>query len=862
MSLREYRRKRDFRKTAEPSGSASRRKSGHSFVVQKHDATRLHYDFRLEVDGVLKSWAVPKGPSLDPTVKALAVQVEDHPLDYAGFEGIIPAGQYGGGTVMVWDRGEWEPLEDVHKGLKEGSLKFELHGTKLKGSWALVRMKDKGGNGGKPNWLLIKHNDKEAKPKTKYDITTAKPNSVLTKRSLEEIADDADRVWSSKTKQPRARSYSRKRVKAVSPQASKVSGAKKAKLPSEFMPQLATAVDDAPEGDDWLHEVKFDGYRLLCFVDGDSVRLMTRRGNDWTERFPDVADAVRQLQLADSLLDGELVAVDAHGKSQFQRLQNFLRDGRTEKLTYYVFDAPFFSGYDLRKTPLVERKAVLSEFLSQTLPDNTGIIRYSDHVEGNGPEVLKQCCEHGLEGIVAKRRDSLYESRRTRNWLKAKCQARQEFVIGGFTKPQGGRSHFGALLVGYREGDRWIYCGRVGTGFNDKTLSDLHRRFRQMTRATTPFDNAPKGAAARGVTWVEPRLVAEVRFSEWTDDGLLRHPAYLGLREDKAATDVVKEKPRHIEPPSPSASERKKRGQAMSPTVAGIAISNPDRVVYPEDGITKLQIAEYYAAAADWILPHIVDRPLTLLRCPGGSGGKCFVQRHWKESLPDDVDQAVISEESGEEPHVVIRDLRGLISLVQMNVLEFHPWGAKVDRIERPDRMVFDLDPGPGVKWEAMRECARELRDLLSRAELESFLRTSGGKGLHLVVPINRRSDWDEVGEFARQVALHFVERSPAKYVANMRKDLRKGRIYIDYVRNRRTATAIASFSTRARAGAPVATPLEWKELDAVESADQFHVGNIMQRLKMVKATVWRDFFTIKQSLTSKSWKAIGKPKA
>jgi bifunctional non-homologous end joining protein LigD len=875
MSLREYQRKRNFNRTAEPQGDQPARTTGRRFVVQKHAARRLHYDFRLELDGVLKSWAVPKGPSLDPQVKSLAVQVEDHPLDYAGFEGIIPKGEYGGGTVMVWDHGEWEPEGNAKADLAKGRLKFALHGERLTGTWSLVRMKDRGDSDDGKNWLLIKSSDAAAEPGSEDRLTAEHSTSVVTGRSLDAIAADADSVWQSDRESNkssgasgRKRSASSKQSKQAKPSKSSapaavdpslLTGARKAKLPQTFAPHLATPANRIPDSDQWLHELKFDGYRLLAVVEGDTVRLLTRRGNDWTDRFGAVASSLKDLGLQSSLLDGELVALDADGVSDFQRLQNWMKTGRQEQLVYYVFDVPFFEGYDLQHSPLIERKQLLAAFLLSGNPGNDGTIRYSDHIRGQGPEVLQHSCRHALEGVISKRADSRYENRRSRSWLKSKCQGRQEFVIGGFTRPQGSRTDFGALLVGYREDSQWVYSGRVGTGFTQQSLEDLGRRLRKLKQDKPPFRNPPTGAQARGVTWTKPKLVAEIEFTEWTQDGVLRHPSFQGLREDKAPEEVVREDrlaaaAKNGEKALSSAPRKTAQGRPnvkqTSNSVAGVSLSNPERVLYPDQGVTKRELAEFYEAIADWILPHIVDRPLTLVRCPQGRASKCFYQKHWKETLPDAVDSILIREKEAKEPYVVIHDLSGLIALVQVSVLELHPWGSRIDRLERPDLMVFDLDPGEGVTWNDLQHAAVDVRDVLAEAGLESFVRTSGGKGLHVVVPITRRSSWDEVGQFCEQIAKGMAGRSPQQYVANMRKNLRKGRIFIDYLRNRRGATSIASYSTRARAGAPVATPLDWDELTETTSADQWTVRNLPERLEALSSFPWDGFESTRQSLT------------
>lgn len=638
MSLKEYKRKRDFRKTPEPAGGHAKAVPGLQFVIQKHAASRLHYDFRLEHDGTLKSWAVPKGPSLDPSVKSLAVQVEDHPLEYATFEGVIPQGEYGGGTVMVWDHGTWDPEVDAEKGLKQGKLKFSLNGEKLHGSWALVRMHGPAGDDGK-NWLLIKHRDEEAKPLAKLDILKREPRSVISGRDMGQIAADADAVWSSNGKETRAtkakavkkpnaktraakrstKSSRNGRSPITAKDLAKVRGARRAAFPQDFKPQLATLASRVPGGDNWLHELKFDGYRILAIVQKGKIQLVTRRGNDWTARFQPIADALAEPPLKNAILDGEVVSLDAHGVSNFQQLQNLMKSGDKESLVYYVFDVPYFEGYDLTETPLVDRKEVLARLLLSTNPKNDGPIRYSDHIVGAGEKVLQQACRGAMEGIVAKRADSSYHQYRSPDWLKIKCLKQQEFVIGGCTKPEGARVGFGALLVGYYDNGELIYAGKVGTGFTSQSLRELTAELKKRQIDKSPFKNAPTGYKRRGVTWVKPELVGEIEFSEWTSDARLRQPAFQGLREDKPAKEVVREMPKSPEKikagvrsqvsrirtpthgtrhPTPktqhktSTSQPTAAGAKSEATVAGVRLTHPDRVLYPEDGITKLALAE------------------------------------------------------------------------------------------------------------------------------------------------------------------------------------------------------------------------------------------------------------------------------
>jgi bifunctional non-homologous end joining protein LigD len=620
-------------------------------------------------------------------------------------------------------------------------------------------------------------------------------------------------------------------------------------------PQLATLAAAAPAGEDWLHELKYDGYRILARIEGGQIDLFTRRGNNWTARFPAAAAAIADLGLNSGYLDGEIVALNERGGTDFQRLQNWLKEGADGSLIYYAFDVPYLNGYDLTASPLIERKELLQSILAEHDPKNSGLIRYSEHIHGDGAKVLDYACQSGMEGIVSKRADSPYVPRRTSSWLKIKCQQRQEFVIGGYTHPAGSRHGFGSLLVGYYRGGDLIYAGRVGTGFTQQSLAELSQRLKNLETDRPAFVNPPRRALKQRAEWVRPELVAEVTFGEWTSDGILRHPSFQGLREDKSPREIVREPPSAV--PANSGPNHAIRSAAMSAKngasqVAGVTLSNPDRVLYPEQELTKLDLARYYESIADWILPHLVDRPLTMVRCPTGRTGQCFYQKHLTETMPKALRGVSIKEKTVTRKYVVIDDLAGLVTLVQRGVLELHPWGSRADDLEHPDRLVIDLDPGAGVEWKAVIEAARRVRDYLAALGLTSFVRTTGGKGLHVVAPLVPRATWDEHKQFAESIARALAAQWPDKYLATMSKAHRRGKVFVDYLRNQRGATAIVSYSTRAREGVPVATPLKWEELTARLKPERFTVATIPKRLAKLAADPWEGFFELRQSLTAK----------
>lgn len=809
--------------------------------MQKHKARRLHYDFRLELGGVLKSWAVPKGPSTDPQDRRLAVQVEDHPLDYADFEGTIPAGEYGAGSVLVWDRGTWEPEgeEDPARALEKGVLKFSLHGQKLEGSWVLARM----GRGEEPNWLLIKHQDPSAAADEDQPVVERLPRSVKSRRTIEEVSQRAGDTFS--------HGIRLSQLKGVKPGSS---------FPVEVRPELALLARTPPAGDDWLHELKYDGYRILALKQGKSVRLVSRNGKDWTARFAPVAKALQDLP-GEAVVDGEVVVLDPQGRSSFQALQQSLKGKPSGPLVYFAFDLLWFQGHDLRGVALAERKEVLRHLLTTSFREADGMVRFSDHQSGKGGEFFRQACQAGVEGMVSKRAGSKYIGRRTRDWLKLKCGRKQEFVVGGFTPPQGSRTGFGALLLGYYDAERKLcYAGRVGTGFDEALLRDLHRQMLDLEVAACPFARQPPRSEVRKATWVKPQLVAEVVFTEWTDDGRLRQPSFQGLREDKAAKDVRREEAGESGPAERPERQTPKRRTSNPPRsayeVAGMVISHPDRTVFPDAGVTKGEVAQYYFDIAAWMLPHVANRPLSVVRCPEGREKPCFYQKHLAAGMPDAVGSVRVPNE--DERYLTVDSPEGLVALAQFGVLEIHPWLARNDRLDRPDSMVFDLDPGEGVPWEEVLGASFLLRDLLRGFDLESFPKLTGGKGLHVVVPLARRLGFEVVKPVTKAIAERMVDQNPGRFLTSATKAKRKGKIYVDYLRNGQGATAVAAFSLRARPGAPVAVPVSWDEVRPGLKPDAFTLQNVRQRLGKQKADPWAGFSGLAQTLAKGVLRELG----
>ncbi|PST18600.1 DNA ligase D [Mesorhizobium plurifarium] len=849
--LSEYNRRRDFTRTSEPKGAVARRSGERMrFLVQKHAATRLHYDFRLEWEGVLKSWAVTRGPSLNPEDKRLAVRTEDHPLAYGDFEGTIPKGEYGGGTVMLWDTGWWEPEDDPSKALKKGKLSFKLHGSRMKGGWALVRMRPREGEK-RENWLLVKETD-EIASEDGESLINENVTSIATGRTMDEIAEGRGekraRVWhSNKSTSANLKAGAiAENGNARKPATRKPSG----KLPAFKAPQLATLVTRAPAGDAWLNEAKFDGYRLVCAVGGGAVRCYTRNGLDWTEKFPAIAAALAELDCRSALIDGEVVALSESGSS-FSALQKALRTGASTRL--YAFDLLELDGKDLSRKPLVERKERL-EALLETL-GTTSTIQFSEHVRGNGEHVLSAVCKAGQEGIIAKESNAPYRSGRTRSWLKVKCTKRQEFVIGGYTRSTKKGRAFASLLVGTFEGGKLIYRGGVGTGFSEKTMEELAAAFAKRRRDRSPFDSVPR-ERMRNTVWLKPDLVAEVDFAEFTADGHVRHGSFEGLREDKEAKAVKLETPKSAEAEAakgrPSVKTRKASAAQEDADVLGIRISHPDRILFAGQGITKIDLARYYAVVAEKMLPFAADHPVSLVRCPQGGDRHCFFQKHASDGFPEAIREVPITESSGNtEDYMYIHDAEGLVAAVQMGTLEFHIWGARTDRLEKPDRLVFDLDPDPSVDFATVKEAAVKLRDALAGIGLKTVPMVTGGKGVHVIVPLRPHADWEQAKGFAKALARSFAERDPDHFVATMSKAKRKGKIFIDWLRNDRGATAIAPYSTRARSGGPVATPVSWEELENLEAANGFRIPDILERIE-AGTDPWHEVGKVSQSLTKK----------
>ena len=801
--LERYREMRDFGITPEPRGKkTSARSKALRYYIQRHDATRLHYDFRLELEGVLKSWAVPKGPSFDPADKRLAMQTEDHPLEYGEFEGVIPEKQYGAGDVLLWDKGIWVPEDkDPLAALGKGRLHFRLEGEKLQGSWILTRLAD-----GK-SWLLIKRRDEEAREG--YDVTAERPESV--KRAPK------------KTKR-----------------------AKRAELPQFVTPQLATLVTKPPKTGDWLYEVKHDGYRMLARV-ADEVRVFSRSGRDWTARVSHLAGALASMGFKDTWLDGEIVVLRPDGRSSFQALQNAFDAGTESKIVYYVFDAPFLDGKDMRQLALRERKAKLKKAVQWN-----DVVRFSDDLTGSAEEVLEHACKLGLEGLIGKQADGVYVAGRTKSWIKLKCRLRQDFVVVGYTKPGGSRHGFGALVLGvYEKPGKLVYAGKVGTGFDDELLTKLPRKFAKVKRPDSPLENPPR---EKDIQWLRPQLVAEVEFTERTDDGVIRQGSFMGLRDDIPAKSVGLE--RAQEPPE-------KRGQDPFPgkgagsPAADIKITHPARVIYPALKFTKADLARYYAEVSEWMLPHVANRPLTLVRCPDGVEEECFYQRHLGMGASPGELKMFDRLRSSKGKYLYLDSARGILSAVQNGAVEFHTWGASVPDPKKPDRITMDLDPAPDLEWPQLVEATRLMRTLLEKLGLKCFLKTTGGKGLHVVAPIEPELEWAKVKEFTRLAAEFLVRAEPELFTSKISKSERTGKVFVDYLRNSETASAVSAYSARARKDAGVSTPLEWSELGRADVREKFTVLTVPKRVANLTVDPWVEYRQTRQSISEAMWRAL-----
>ena len=808
-SLKKYREKRNFAVTPEPAEGGESGGADLVFVIQKHWASRLHYDFRLELDGAMKSWAVPKGPSFDPSVKRMAVQVEDHPIAYNQFEGTIPEGQYGAGKVIIWDEGRWTPIGDPRKGYKTGHLKFTLDGVKLRGRWALIRMKGKESDR-QPPWLLIKENDEYARPDRDFSVVDEMPDSVVPLRTKKAARS-----------KPQARAVNATESTAALP-------GKAAPLPVSLKPQLATLVDGVPRGaDDWSYEMKFDGYRILARLDGGSAKLYTRNGHDWTARIPRLAQELAALEIANAWIDGEIVVLTREGVPSFQALQNAFDAASTADIVFYAFDLPYVAGRDLRDEPLRLRRDLLRQVIARCKGQH---VKFSEAFDKPPADLVASACKLGLEGIIGKRLSAPYVSRRTDDWIKLKCTKRQEFVIVGYTEPKGSRQGFGALLLAVHEPDGGLrYAGNVGTGFDDRTLLDLHRKLAGIEQETSALTQG-KPRALKQVHWVHPTLVGEVSFGEWTGDGHVRHSTFRGLRTDKPPKKITRE----VAMPAEKISTRERPAKALKEGAAtppkGMKLSNPDRVIDPSSGATKLDLARYYGLVAPLMMPHLRGRPVSFVRAPAGIQGQHFFQRHSESPIAGVL--ALPERLYPEHPPLMeISNEAAILAAAQLNVVEFHTWNAIKTSIAKPDRMLFDLDPGEGVDWPAVQQGAELVRVLLQELGLRGWLKTSGGKGLHVVVPIRKQYGWDAVKDFSEAMVRHLAQTLPKLFVAKSGPKNRVGKIFADYLRNGFGATTVAAWSARARPGLGVSVPVRWDELDGLKGSAQWTIANIHTRL-------------------------------
>lgn len=850
--LERYDAKRDFTKTAEPAGkSLAARGKQRIFVVQKHAARRLHWDFRLEWEGTLRSWAVPNGPSLDPEDKRLAVEVEDHPIAYASFEGDIPKGQYGGGHVDIWDNGTWQPVGDFAKGLKKGHLEFEMFGKKLAGRWHLVRTRMQGKQ---PNWLLMKSHDAAARPGADADTIDA---GAATGRELTVVAPIAEK---------HGRRKAVASATAPKPRSRKSKGARGKALPATLKPQLATLVDEVPGDDGWVYELKYDGIRLLCRVDGDEVRCISRNGLDWTKKVAPIVDALASLGLDGAWLDGELIVTDPNGRSDFSLLQHTLEQKRLDELQFCIFDALYLDGEDLRGEPLTERKARIDAALAE-LPHD-GPLRLADQIHSNSAQMMARVCNQHLEGLIAKRFDSVYKGDRSPDWLKIKCRREQEFVVGGASYIESrGTGEWSSLLVGVKGRDRVKYCGRVGGGFSAAERRDWQKRIDKFAQKESPFDRQPEKRSGEKWIWMKPELVIQVAFQDWTVDGILRQPRYLGVREDRDPNTVVREEPAHtdsvVQKTGAGSAKRQKPSRRKAQPAAKVTratpkggdvlvgrqrLTHPDRVLYPQDGITKLQLAEYFAAVGEIAMPHYRDRPLSILRNTHGS--QPFFQKHFLEESAAGLKVVKIPNADKDPDFVVCQSPEGLLHLVQVGAVELHSWGAVIPKPTLADRLTFDLDPGADLPYAQIREAALVVRKLLQEHGLESWVKTTGGKGLHVVAPLTKPlPDWDAAKEFARSVTVFMEKLAPTMFTSKTGEKNRKNKIFIDYLRNGFGATAVAAFSPRWRPGVGVSTPVAWDEIDDDIRGTHFDIHNVPDRIAKQRKDPWAAYWKATQKL-------------
>ena len=847
--LKRYVAKRDFGKTAEPSDkSRSTRQQKLIFVVQKHAARRLHWDFRLEWEGTLRSWAVPKGPSLDPADKRLAVEVEDHPIAYARFEGDIPKGQYGGGHVDIWDKGHWEPVGDFAKGLKKGHLEFELFGKKLSGRWHLVRTRMQGKQ---PNWLLMKSGDFAARVGADADVIDAGR------------ADDPKRML--RRTKPAKSAFTPRPKPGGAPKArsARSTGTRGKALPASIKPMLATLVDKVPGDDSWVYELKYDGVRLLCRCDAGEVRCISRNGIDWTHKTAPVVEAFAKLKLDGAWVDGELIVTDPNGRSDFSLLQHTMEQGRLQELQFCIFDLLYYQGEDLRALPLSERKVRLDAAFAK-LPAS-GPLRLADQLHSDSAELLARVCNQHLEGLVAKKIDSPYTGDRSENWLKVKCHREQEFVVGGAAYlPGRGTGTFSSLLVGVKSGNGLKYAGRVGGGFDAAERAEWHERVQELARKDSPFDRLPDRRAGENWHWMKPELVIQVAFADWTHGGILRQPRYLGLRQDRDPKTVVREEPEHTEDVVKEAQRKPAKAKAKAKTKAKSSdvpaslgrLTHPDRVLFPHDGITKLELAEYFAAIGEHAMPHYKDRPLSILRNTHGS--KPFFQKHFLETSSAGLRVVKIPNADKDPDFTVCDSPEGLLHLAQVGTVELHSWGAVMPKPTHADRLTFDLDPGADLAYAPLRDAALAIRKLMKDLGLESWIKTTGGKGLHVVVPLTRPlPDWPTAKEFAHEVTLFMERLAPTMFTSKTGERNRKNKIFVDYLRNGFGATAVAAFSPRWRPGVGVSTPVSWDEIDEDVRGTHFNLHNVPQRIAKLRKDPWKDYWTAEQALTKAMLKRL-----